>query len=271
MPPCPEHHESRVVRAGWYGKPPHRRQRWLCRGSAEDGPHRFSEILPRQSTQGHYCIECSTKLESWEGQAGAREYLFSAREAGAALAAVAAGESYRRASRSARVAGRRSRDLQTGTSSRPRDADLDGQIVANWVDVLTPIVCAGELPEAWPERIAVDSVEFRINHGPNAGGSFHVFAAVGYEDERPKLWRMASFPRRSEACWTEFLRRSRRHAGVDRHRSGPGASGGDHELVHRTGPDAPFAAPLRTAPAARPHQWPRLARGRSRPSGHAGI
>ena len=48
-------------------------------------------MLPRQATATHHCIECSTKLEPWEGQAGAREYLFAAREVGHALAVVAAG------------------------------------------------------------------------------------------------------------------------------------------------------------------------------------
>lgn len=124
-----------------------------------------------------------------------------------ALAAVAAGESYRQAARAARGAAGRTHGGLTGDRSRPRDPNLDGQIVANWVDSLAPVVAAGDPPESWPSRLALDSLEFRINRGPRAGQSFHVFAAVGYEREgmRPRLWRMAAFPRRTEACWSEFL------------------------------------------------------------------
>jgi hypothetical protein len=98
VPKCsnPAHANSRVVRAGWSGKAPHQRQRWWCRPLNGDPRHRFAEVLPRQADAAHHCIECSTKLEPWEGQAGAREYWFSAREVGLALAMVAGGESHRR-------------------------------------------------------------------------------------------------------------------------------------------------------------------------------
>lgn len=194
------------MRAGWYGKPPHRRQRWLCRPPNGDRRHRFCEVLPRQATREHHCVECSTRLEPWEGQAGAREYWFSAREVGHALALVAAGESYRHAALAARSAAGRTHGGLTGWRWRRRDPNLDGQLVANWVDVLGPVVCEGELPRTWPNRLALDSLEFRIDRGKRAGESFHVFAAVGHDEpQRPKLWRMAAFPRRTEACWKEFL------------------------------------------------------------------
>jgi hypothetical protein len=77
-------------------------------------------------------VECSTRLERWEGQAGAREYWFSAREAGHALALVAGGESYRQAARAARIAAGRRRGTLPGRRGRRRDPDLDGQLVANW-------------------------------------------------------------------------------------------------------------------------------------------
>jgi hypothetical protein len=195
-----------VVRAGWYGKPPHRRQRWRCHPGNGDGPHRFCEVLPRQSTSEHFCIECSTRLEGWEGQAGGRDYWFSAREIGHALALVAAGGSYRQAARAVRIAAGRERRELTGRRGRGRDPNLDGQLVANWVDVLAPIVCAGELRGTWPARLALDSIEFRIDRGPRAGERFNVFAAVGHDEPgRPRLWRMAAFPRRTQADWEDFL------------------------------------------------------------------
>jgi hypothetical protein len=129
IPECPvaEHAGSVVVRAGWYGKLPHRRQRWLCRPTNGDAAHRFTPVLTRQGEPHAFCLECSTGLEVWEGQAGAREYRFAAREVGEALAAVAAGASYRAAAEAAR---RRADRVPVGSgddrSERRRVAARDG-------------------------------------------------------------------------------------------------------------------------------------------------
>lgn len=211
MCPNPAHAGSRVTRAGWYGKAPHLRQRWWCRPVNGEPSHRFAEVLPRQTTSqhGHVCVECSTKLEPWEGQAGAREYLFAAREVGHALAMVASGVTYREAGRAARAMAERSHGHLTGHRRRRRDPNLDGQLVANWVDALSPLITDGELPKAWPERLAVDSVEFRVRGGQHAGQSFHVFIAVGYEQNsaQPKVWRMEAFPVLDTDAWVEFFGR----------------------------------------------------------------
>jgi hypothetical protein len=114
--------------------------------------------------------------------------------------------SYRQAAWAARRAGRRPHKRLSGRRGRPRDPNLDGQLVANWVDSLAAIVTAGELPERWPERLALDSREFRIRRGPRRGQSFHVFCAVGHDEPgRPRVWRLAAYPRRTEADWREFL------------------------------------------------------------------
>jgi hypothetical protein len=42
----------------------------------------FHPVLTRQGHPHGFCLECSTALEPWEGQAGAREYHFAAREVG---------------------------------------------------------------------------------------------------------------------------------------------------------------------------------------------
>jgi hypothetical protein len=76
-----------------------------CRTLNGDPPHRFTPVLTRQGHPHGFCLECSTALEAWEGQAGAREYQLAAREVGHALARVAAGDSYRHAARSARRLG----------------------------------------------------------------------------------------------------------------------------------------------------------------------
>lgn len=215
IPECPvaEHAGSLVVRAGWYGKPPHRRQRWLCRPPNGNPRHRFTPVLTRQGEPHAFCVECSTGLEPWEGQAGARNYRFSTREVGEALAAVAAGASYRAAAEAAR---RRAERVPAGAPDkrpkRRRDPARDGQLVANWVDVFTEPLCAHELPERWPKTLLIDSKNFRIRTGAHAGRGFQVFAAMGTEAAEPgkwapapKLWRLEPFARRDQAAWEAFF------------------------------------------------------------------
>jgi hypothetical protein len=150
-------------------------------------------------------------LEPWEGQAGAREYRFAAREVGEALAAVAAGMSYRAAAELARQkAGREPKG--GGERRRRRPAANEGQLVANWVDVCSELVCAGRLPDRWPETLLIDSQNFRVKSGPNTGRGFQIFAAVGRGSgepgrwaQAPKVWRLAPFARRDQASWEAFL------------------------------------------------------------------
>ncbi len=153
-------------------------------------------------------MECSTALEPWEGQAGAREYRFAAREVGEALVLVAKGTSYRVA---AEIARQKAGRVPPGRRSRRSPAN-EGQLVANWVDVCSEFVCADQLPERWPHTIAVDSQNFRVNSGPNAGRGFHVFAAVGRDQAEPgkwapvpRVWRLEPFARKDVPCWRAFF------------------------------------------------------------------
>jgi hypothetical protein len=154
-------------------------------------------------------------LEPWEGQAGAREYRFAAREVGEALVAVAEGASYQVAAAAARRrAGRLppGSDERSGLSWRRRDPARDGQIVANWVDVFSGLVCAGQLPERWPHKLLIDSMNFRIRTGDRAGRGFHVFAALGCELGEPEQWapaptvrRLEPFPHKDQGAWEAFF------------------------------------------------------------------
>jgi hypothetical protein len=207
--PVPEHVGSRVVRGGWYGKPPHRRQRWWCRPSNGDPKHRFTPVLTRQGQPHAYCVECSTGLEPWEGQAGAREYRFAAREVGEALASVAKGTSYRAA---AEIARQKASRVPPPRPGKRRAQSNEGQLVANWVDVCSGFVCADELPDRWPATIAVDSQNFRVKSGPRAGSGFNVLAAVGRDQAEPgkwtpipRPWRLEPFARKDQAAWEAFL------------------------------------------------------------------
>jgi hypothetical protein len=205
IPECPiaEHAGSTVVRAGWYGKPPHRRQRWLCRPTNGDFKHRFTPVLTRQGEPGAYCVECSTGLEPWEGQAGARDYRFCAREAGEALAAVAAGASYRSAAEAARKRAHREppRGRRRKPGARVRDRLRDGQIVASWIDVFTGVLCAEELPRSWPRTLLVDSSEriaAQVAHrDPGSPNSTGPVEQVLREVDRRIGDRVGSFTNRS--------------------------------------------------------------------------
>jgi hypothetical protein len=207
------HAGSRVVRGGWYGKRPHRRQRWWCQPGNGDARHRFTPVLTRQGEPRPVCVECSTRLEEWEGQAGARDYRFAAREIGDALAAVARGTSYKSAAKMARLAAdRMPPSASENRGWRYRDPARDGQLVANWVDVYSDLVCAGELPERWPAILLLDCRGFRITTGERAGRGFYVFAAVGIEiDEHgtpqsSRLWRLEPSARKDQAAWEVFFR-----------------------------------------------------------------
>jgi hypothetical protein len=219
IPRCtnPAHADSEVVRGGWYGKPPHRRQRWWCRPRNGDRPHRFTPTLTRQqhpwATPHGFCLECSTRVEAWEGQAGARRYRFAAREVGEALALVARGATYRDAAFAARRQGGRLPAARLTGRAKRRDAARDGQLVANWVDVFTGPLCAGLLPERWPEIVVIDSVEMRVKSGPRRGEGFHVIGAVGRDPAdhgRPpgplRVWRLEASPVKDAAAFERFCR-----------------------------------------------------------------
>ncbi len=147
-------------------------------------------------------------LDAWEGQAGAREYAFSARDVGYALNLVAAGSSYRQAAQSTRLLARRGRPGVTWGRRKPRKRQrlLDGQLVANWVDVFGPVVCFEHGVSAWPEVLVVDSVGFR--QGGLLPRAFHVMVAVGYEGPYynvPRVWLMRPFPTKHQDSWEDFF------------------------------------------------------------------
>lgn len=181
----------------------------MCRPVNGDPKHRFTPVLTRQGEPHAFCVECSTGLEPWEGQAGAREYRFAAREVGEALVSVAAGTSYRAAAELARAkAGR----VPPARSRRRRQAANEGQLVANWIDVCSEFVCAGQLPQRWPETLLIDSQNFRVKSGPNTGRGFHVLAAVGRDvgepgrwGQPPRVWRLEPFAHKDQAAWEAFL------------------------------------------------------------------
>lgn len=163
-------------------------------------------MLPRQEAHGSHCADCSSALEPWEGQAGARAYMFHARDVAHGLARVATGSSYRAAAAATRIeAGRNVSGVTGGTRRRRRQRVLDGQLVANWVDVFGPVVTFDHGHSLWPERIAVDCVGFRVG-GP-VPRTLYIMVAVGYDAPayQPQVWLMRPYAEKTQDAWESFF------------------------------------------------------------------
>jgi hypothetical protein len=203
--PRPEHDGSRVRFDGHYGPPGHRRQYYKCTPANGDRPHRFTEALPREEPWNDACEACERDVGSHEGPHAARRYQFVARGVAEALVMVGAGSTYRDA---ALVARERAKRLRTGPDGMPRFS-RHGSLVMDWVEVFAPVVFEPHQPRAWPESgsLLLDDLPFRVRD-PSTGRTriaFRIFAALGYERGRAKLWRLEALMTKSQTDWETFL------------------------------------------------------------------
>jgi hypothetical protein len=203
--PRPEHVGSRVRFAGCHGPEGHRRQRYWWVPANGDHPHRFTEPLPREESWHAACEACERDVHFHEGPHAARRYQFVARGIAEALVMVGAGSTYRDA---ALVARERAKRLRAGPGGEPRYA-RHGSLVMDWVEVFAPVVFEPYRSHAWPNTgsLLLDDLPFRVRD-PATGRhriAFRIFAAMGYEAGRPKLWRLEAFATKSEADWKAFL------------------------------------------------------------------
>lgn len=203
--PRPEHAGSRVRFDGQYGREGHRRQRYRCIPANGDPPHRFIESLPREEAWNDACESCEREVGLHEGPHAARHYQFVARGIAEALVMVGAGSTYRDA---ALVTRERAKRLRVGPDGEPRYS-RHGSLVMDWVEVFAPVVFEPYRPRAWPTSgsLLLDDLPFRVRD-PETGRTrvaFRVFAAMGYEAGRPKLWRLEAFTTKSQADWEAFL------------------------------------------------------------------
>jgi hypothetical protein len=207
---CPkaEHAGSRVRFDGHYGAPGHRRQYYRCIPANGDRPHRFTELLPREESWGDACEFCEREVDFHEGPHAARWYRFVARGIAEALVMVGAGSTYRDA---ALVARERARRLRTDPGSGGLRFTRHGSLVMDWVEVFAPVVFEPYRPRAWPASgsLLLDDLPFRVRdpHSGRTRIAFRIFAAMGYEGGRPKLWRLEAFTSKSQADWEAFLGR----------------------------------------------------------------
>jgi hypothetical protein len=220
-----EHRGWTVVRDGFYGAKPRRRQRYRC--SEPGNPanrHRFTPRVVRLEATERHCLECESPLASGQGPNAARQHDFAGREIAAALVAVATGSTYSQAAMAARrsvidlarhypVPPRRPRGGGTSTARlRPGEAGADGvagrhgTLVGTWVETYTDIVL-GAAPVPMPRVLLLDSTTFWRRGGGRTSPAFSVLFAYGYPDDSSsgRLLAAAAYRSVNAAAWTDFL------------------------------------------------------------------
>jgi hypothetical protein len=163
-------------------------------------------VLPREESWKDACELCERDVEFHEGPHAARRYQFVSRGIAEALVAVGAGSTYREAAGMAR---QRARRLRVDADSGQPRLTRHGSLVMDWVEVFASVVFEECCPRQWPESgsVLLDDLPFRVRD-PDSGRfriAFRVFAALGYDAGRPKLWRLEAFTTKSQADWAAFL------------------------------------------------------------------
>ena len=196
LPACPQHPGSSVTLADRYGKDKSR-QRFRCRPANGEPQHRFVDVVPHLVARGHICAHCNSAVPAHRGPAVARDYSFPVEQAAAALVMVGQGVSYSEAAQRIRVAAHK--------TSR----SVGAQLVANWVEVLGPVVSASLREREWPETVVLDSTNFVVTNSRTGERSqaFAVLGAYGYEVgvAKGRLWALSAKHRHREAQWKELL------------------------------------------------------------------
>lgn len=177
----------RVSRDGRYGRSPASpRQRYRC--TAPDGTfHRFTPLLPRETTHGGSCPECEAHVGVHAGPAVVRTYRHRLHLVAEALAAVGRGVTYQDASQRARAAA--GRDLLTG--------DGTGGLVAEWVDVWAPALLTALAETKPPDTLALASADVHWTNSRTGQRrrQFSVLVAYGRTAEGAgRVWGVRASP-----------------------------------------------------------------------------
>lgn len=174
------HERHRVVRDGWRGKAPRRRQRWRCIGP--DGQfHKLTPKVGRLEALTAACLDCENDLHASQGPGVARKYDYVAREVAAAMAALSRGATYIEASKSIRtsVAGsfrRAGRPLPWSDTGFAH-----GQLAATWVETYTDVVLGSDEDSSWPAVVLLDSTDFWRYFQGRKVPAFSLLCAYGYD------------------------------------------------------------------------------------------
>jgi hypothetical protein len=207
LPPCPKpgHAARRVVKDGSYGKPP--RQRFRCIGEVSNQKtgevrqfHRFTPSPPRLLAESAVCDTCDNEVRPHTGPVSSRSYAFPVREVASAFVSVGTGASYMQAAGRARVSARR----------QPVRRDQGGALVAEWLDLLAPVVLEAHAEKCWPETLVLDSTWFMAENPWTHTRSlaFNVLGAYGYPDGAApgRLWALHATHTARQPDWERFLR-----------------------------------------------------------------
>jgi hypothetical protein len=106
------------------------------------------------------------------------------------------------------VARERAKRLPAGPGGEPRFS-RHGSLVMDWVEVFALVVFEPYRPRAWPASgsLLLDDLPFRVRD-PQTGRTriaFRIFAAMGDEHGRAKLWRVEARTSKSQPDWEAFL------------------------------------------------------------------
>lgn len=193
-----------MVKDGVYGRPP--RQRFRCIGDVVNertgevrGFHRFAPELPRLLVEAGVCDTCDSEVHRHAGPVVSRTYAFPVREVAAAFVAVGTGASYLQAADRARVAARRAR----------LPGERGGALVAEWLDLLAPVVISPYAESEWPETLVLDSTRYIVENVRTGTQTlaFNVLGAYGYPTHgRPRVWALHATHHARARDWEHFLR-----------------------------------------------------------------
>ncbi|KAA0235047.1 MAG: hypothetical protein JJLCMIEE_01535 [Acidimicrobiales bacterium] len=87
--------------------------------------------------------------------------------------------------------------------------DAGAQLVANWVEVLAPVVTAASAETAWPETVVLDSTWFMVTSTwtNTSTQAFCVLGAYGYPSSGPgRTWVLRATPEGKARQWRQLLR-----------------------------------------------------------------
>lgn len=197
LPVCPRlgHDKWMVVRDGYYGAPPRRRQRFRC--CAPDGTfHRFVPEVPRVLSEGP-CFACELTPAHHNGRTTPRRYRFTSHEVGATLHSLALGSTYQAATEIVR--------FHAGLRDEP--GVRHGQLAADWVEAFGAAVCAPEAETHWPPFVMLDTTPFWRRTRGRVKPQFHIYAAYGYDERGApgRLLLLRVYQELSADNWRDFM------------------------------------------------------------------
>lgn len=162
--------------------------------------HRFAPDLPRLVTTTGVCDTCESPVHQHAGPVTSRSYGFPVREVAAAFVQVGTGASYARAADRARVS----------VGRRRLGGEQGGALVAEWLDLLAPVVLDAYAEVAWPETLVLDSTRFMVENVRTGTQTlaFNILGAYGYPAgrERPRVWALHATHHARQQDWEAFLR-----------------------------------------------------------------